>query len=86
MQLLDLSDHLPGLPRLPGLKKWYARGRTQYYNTWEEASQVCTACQCIIHHACQSCLTEHLAARGCCSCRMQQMQQVLHRQLCSVPH
>lgn len=39
MQLLDLSDHLPGLPRLPGLKKWYARDKVQYYNTWEEASQ-----------------------------------------------
>ena len=44
MQLLDLSDHLPGLPRLPGLKKWYARDKVQYYNTWEEASQVGNAC------------------------------------------
>ena len=41
MQLLDLSDHLPGLPRLPGLKKWYARDNIQYYSNWEEASQVC---------------------------------------------
>ncbi len=41
MQLLDLSDHLPGLPRLPGLKKWYARDKIQYYSNWEEASQVC---------------------------------------------
>lgn len=40
MQLLDLSDHLPGLPRLPGLKKWYARDKVQYYETWEEASEV----------------------------------------------
>lgn len=40
MQLLDLSDHLPGLPRLPGLKKWYARDKIQYYSNWEEASQV----------------------------------------------
>ncbi|DBA68056.1 TPA: hypothetical protein ACH3X2_014076 [Trebouxia sp. C0005] len=39
MQLLDLSDHLPGLPRLPGLKKWYARDKIQYYSNWEEASQ-----------------------------------------------
>ena len=40
MKLLDLSDHLPGLPRLPGLKKWYARDKVQYYETWEEASEV----------------------------------------------
>lgn len=40
MKLLDLSDHLPGLPRLPGLKKWYARDKIQYYSNWEEASQV----------------------------------------------
>lgn len=40
MQLLDLSDHLPGLPRLPGLKKWYARDKVQYYETWEEACEV----------------------------------------------
>lgn len=40
MQLLDLADHLPGLPRLPGLKKWYARDKVQYYETWEEASEV----------------------------------------------
>ena len=40
MQLLDLSDHLPGLPRLPGLKKWYARDKAQYYDTWAEAEQV----------------------------------------------
>ncbi|KAL3143427.1 hypothetical protein ABBQ38_002248 [Trebouxia sp. C0009 RCD-2024] len=39
MQLLDLSDHLPGLPRLPGLKKWYARDKVQYYETWEEACE-----------------------------------------------
>lgn len=39
MKLLDLSDHLPGLPRLPGLKKWYARDKIQYYSSWEEASQ-----------------------------------------------
>ena len=40
MKLLDLSDHLPGLPRLPGLKKWYARDKVQYYEFWEEASEV----------------------------------------------
>ena len=40
MKLLDLSDHLPGLPRLQGLKKWYARDKIQYYSSWEEASQV----------------------------------------------
>ncbi|DBB17237.1 hypothetical protein WJX82_009382 [Trebouxia sp. C0006] len=39
LQLLDLSDHLPGLPRLPGLKKWYARDKIQYYSNWEEANQ-----------------------------------------------
>lgn len=43
MQLLHLSDHLPGLPRLPGLKKWYARDKVQYYNNWEEA-EVCSVC------------------------------------------
>ena len=40
MQLLDLSNDLPGLARLPGLKKWYARDKMQYYETWEEASKV----------------------------------------------
>ena len=49
MQLLDLSDHLPGLPRLPGLKKWYARDKIQYYSNWEEANQVCI-CSLAIHH------------------------------------
>ena len=42
MQLLDLADHLPGLPRLPGLKKWYARDKLQYYEAWKEADQVST--------------------------------------------
>ena len=48
MQLLDLSDHLPGLPRLKGLKKWYARDKIQYYSNWEEASQV-SICSLAIH-------------------------------------
>ena len=39
MKLLDVSDHLPGLQRLPGLKKWYARDKVQYFETWEQAQQ-----------------------------------------------
>lgn len=40
MQLLDLSDHLPGLKRLPGRKTWFARDKVQFFSTWEEADQV----------------------------------------------
>jgi len=57
MKLLDLSDHLPGLPRLPGLKKWYARDKIQYYSNWEEASQVC-----IVHLLICNPVSEHIAA------------------------
>ncbi|KAK9814454.1 hypothetical protein WJX72_006165 [[Myrmecia] bisecta] len=39
MELLDMSGHLPELKRLPGLKKWVATDKTNFYSSWDEARQ-----------------------------------------------
>lgn len=40
LQLLDVSQQLPELKRLPGKRKWRVRDKFRWYDTWEEAQQV----------------------------------------------
>ena len=41
-ELVDVSDHLPGLRRLPGMQRWRVKDREGWYDTWEEGRQVRT--------------------------------------------
>lgn len=40
LELLDVSDQLPKLKRMPGLTQWKVKDRHQFYDTWEEAEKV----------------------------------------------
>jgi 16S rRNA C967 or C1407 C5-methylase (RsmB/RsmF family) len=44
LQLLDVSQHLPELKRLPGKRKWRVRDKFRWYDTWEEAQTVSACC------------------------------------------
>lgn len=39
-ELVDVSDSLPGLRRLPGMQRWKVRDRDRWYSTWEEGKEV----------------------------------------------
>lgn len=38
-ELVDVSDSLPGLRRLPGMQRWKVRDRERWYTTWEEGKE-----------------------------------------------
>ncbi|KAL4448837.1 hypothetical protein ABPG77_007554 [Micractinium sp. CCAP 211/92] len=38
-ELVDVSDSLPGLRRLPGMQRWKVRDRDRWYTTWEEGKE-----------------------------------------------
>lgn len=40
LELLDVSQQLPELKRLPGKRKWRVRDKFKFYDTWEEAEKV----------------------------------------------
>jgi 16S rRNA C967 or C1407 C5-methylase (RsmB/RsmF family) len=40
LELVDCSDALPGLRRMPGKQRWRVRDRQRWYDTWEEGKQV----------------------------------------------
>lgn len=40
LQLLDVSQQLPELKRLPGKRKWRVRDKFRFYDTWGEAEKV----------------------------------------------
>ena len=39
-ELVDVSDHLTGLRRLPGMQRWRVKDRERWYDSWEEGKQV----------------------------------------------
>lgn len=43
-ELLDVSDRLPGLRRLPGKQRWRVRDKEHWFDTWEEGKRV-SACR-----------------------------------------
>ncbi len=40
LKLLDVSDRLPELVRVPGVRRWRVRDKHQWYNSWQEAEKV----------------------------------------------
>ncbi len=38
--LVDVSDRLPELKRMPGLQRWRVRDRNQWFETWEQGKEV----------------------------------------------
>jgi len=39
-ELVDVSDHLPLLRRLPGKQRWRVKDRDNWYDSWEEGKKV----------------------------------------------
>lgn len=39
-ELVDGSDHLAGLKRMPGMQRWKVRDRDNWYTSWEEGKKV----------------------------------------------
>jgi 16S rRNA C967 or C1407 C5-methylase (RsmB/RsmF family) len=49
LQLVDVSQQLPELKRLPGKRKWRVRDKFRWYDSWAEAEKVGRAgawCSC----------------------------------------
>lgn len=43
-ELVDVSDHLPLLRRLPGKQRWRVKDRNTWFDTWEEGRKVRRGC------------------------------------------
>ena len=39
-ELVDVSDHLPLLRRLPDKQRWRVKDRENWYDSWEEGQKV----------------------------------------------
>jgi hypothetical protein len=59
-ELVDGSDHLPDLRRMPGKQRWRVRDRDGWYDSWEEGKKVGGCCGPYGTHACAA---KHLLSR-----------------------